>query len=450
MKFRILSVMAILICFFGFNAYAKEKTCFQENFTAYPTDTLLTSVSERWSDFRDRGFTQWKPYVAYDPEDSTNKVLAIDKYTENSTNKNEHLITLQEQATGTITSSMRFYIPSDKKADDGTFYNSAVSNEKFTVGVIDSANAANYLVYSYISPNTADGATVYSHGTTKTVGKDMWHTLTMTVDTQTGIRETYLDGTLIYSSAVIADIKGKYMSEFRLSAPGTMPKSLVYVDDIKLKEPDTEWSYNIKDIIYSNGTVYTGFPQAGGLLKSIQIEKSSAADGNGMLVVAYFNKEKELKKISFADFTVESFADTTAFIDVNMLFSENPDDVNGGQIKIFVWDKDRKICPLEEVFVSETNEKDPALYLIGDSTMETYTERDFPRAGIGQMAGLFFENISVVNYGSSGKTTATYLEYDGWQNTLNNVKSGDYVVIQLGINDTIYDIGTDNYYKKRC
>lgn len=441
----IIAVMFILTGVFTLSASAKDKISFKEDFTACLSDVLLTETSEKWTDFRSRGFTQWMPYVTNDPENEENKVLAVDKHTASATTKNEHLGTVNKLLSGQLTSSFRFYIPSDEVTSGGILYNSTISNEPITIGMVDSSNAASFLIYSYIRPNTSAGAQIYSHGQTKIVEKDKWHTIKMTTDAETGKRETYLDGVLLYSS-VIDSIKGKSMSEFRISATGALPESLVYVDDIKLTEPDTEWSYNIKDIIYSNGTAYTGFPQAGGLLKSIQIEKSSAADGNGMLVVAYFNKEKELKKISFADFSAESFADTTAFIDVNMLFSENPDDVNGGQIKIFVWDKDRKICPLEEVFVSETNEKDPALYLIGDSTMETYTERDFPRAGIGQMAGLFFEDISVVNYGSSGKTTATYLEYDGWKNTLNNVKSGDYVVIQLGINDTIYDIGTDNYY----
>ncbi len=445
MKFKnclIIAVMVILSGLFALTVSAKDKVSFKDDFIACQSDILLTQTSQKWTDFRSRGFTQWKPYVTNDPENAENKVLAIDKNTASATTKNEHLGTVNDLLSGQLTSSFRFYIPSDKMASGGILYNSTASNESITIGMVDSSNAANFLIYSYIRPNTAAGAQIYSHGQTKIVEKDMWHTIKMTVDTETGKRETYLDGELLYSS-VIDSIKGKSMSEFRISVTGALSESLVYVDDIKLTAPDTEWLYDIKDVIYSNGTTYTAFPEAGGMLKSIKIEKSSLADGSGMLVAAYFNKNRELEKISFADFNKENFTEENALININMSL---PEGLTEGTVKIFIWDKEGKIRPLENTFVSEISKVEPTLYLIGDSTMATYTERDFPRAGIGQMAGLFFKNIDVVNYGSSGKTTATYLEYEGWENTLNSVKSGDYAVIQLGINDTIYDIGTDTYY----
>lgn len=436
----VICLIVILTAVFAVNVSAKEKICFQENFTAYSPDILLTNVSEKWSDFNSRGFTQWKPYVTADPENENNKVLAIDKFTSKADNKNEHLKASVEKINGQITSSMRFYIPSAKLLEGGKYYNSAVSDKKFTVGVVDSANAANYLVYADIIPNTSKGASVYSHGQTKAVSKDEWHTLKMTVDTETGIRETYLDGELLYSSSVISAIQGKYMGEFRISAPGTLDESIFYADDIKVTIPDTDWDYMVNDIIYSDGNVYLTAPEDGAFLKTVNIEKSSSADGNGMLVAAGFNKYKELETVKFSSFKTTDFNGNKASVDIDLAVGENTD------IKIFIWDKSEKINPLADAFISEKT-KIPTLYLIGDSTMETYTESDYPRAGLGQMTGLFFDGIDVVNYGSSGKTTQTYLEYEGWTKTLKNVKCGDYVIIQLGINDAIYAVGTDVYRK---
>ena len=156
----IIAVMFILTGVFTLSASAKDKISFKEDFTACLSDVLLTETSEKWTDFRSRGFTQWMPYVTNDPENEGNKVLAVDKHTASATTKNEHLGTVNELLSGQLTSSFRFYIPSDEVTSGGILYNSTVSNEPITIGMVDSSNAASFLIYSYIRPNTSAGAQI--------------------------------------------------------------------------------------------------------------------------------------------------------------------------------------------------------------------------------------------------------------------------------------------------
>lgn len=448
---KIKSIFAVFIVMiisyaFAIGASAWDKVFFKDDFTSYTSTNSLFGNSDKWTDFKNRGFTQWTPAVTTDPADKSNKVLALDKNTASASNKNEHLTGILETTDGQLECSLKFYIPSTV-TQNGITYNSTESGENITVSMVDSANAASLLVYTYIIPNAPGGSQVYSHGQTQSVSRDTWHTLRMTVNTKTATRETYLDGELIYSSGVIAALEGKSMSELRISVPGTLPETMVYVDDIKVKKTDGVWNYKISEIQYTDGNVFYKVPTKGTTVKSISLAKADSADGNGMVALAYFDKHNRLTSIKMAEFSESDFDENDEVkLNINMPLPEKSADFDGGEMKIFVWDSENRLSPLADVHTPEDKDVVPTLFLAGDSTMETYPETSFPRAGIGQMLGDYFDKAEVVNYGSSGKTTSTYLSYTGWTEILENVTPGDYVIIQLGINDALKDVGTDVYY----
>lgn len=212
---------------------------FEDDFTNYAEAPLLYGESEKWSDFNNRGFTQWTPSVAKDPEDENNNVLAVNKNTASADTKNEYLRSLQGTVNGKVEATFRFYIPTA----DGI----NISNDNnISVSAIDSENAALALVNIDIYPGSGS---VNSQGQERNVSKNVWHTATLRVDTVNGTRETYLDGERIYSSAVIDSIKGKKVGEFRVKVPGNQSKALIYIDDVAVKEIPVPEYVKYEDIL---------------------------------------------------------------------------------------------------------------------------------------------------------------------------------------------------------
>lgn len=87
----------------------------------------------------------------------------------------------------------------------------------------------------------------------------------------------------------------------------------------------------------------------------------------------------------------------------------------------------------------------PVLFLVGDSTMRTGTRGngDNGQWGWGYFAHQFFDEdkISVENQALGGLSSRTYYR-DWWPDVLKGVQKGDYVIIQLGHNDSgPYDSG---------
>lgn len=76
------------------------------------------------------------------------------------------------------------------------------------------------------------------------------------------------------------------------------------------------------------------------------------------------------------------------------------------------------------------------LYTIGDSTVQDYNEGYAPRKGWGQMLPFFLDKTKVVvtNKAIGGTSSKSYYE-NHWKAVRDNLKAGDYVFIQFGIND---------------
>jgi lysophospholipase L1-like esterase len=79
------------------------------------------------------------------------------------------------------------------------------------------------------------------------------------------------------------------------------------------------------------------------------------------------------------------------------------------------------------------SEKLPTLWIAGDSTLRS----NAPMRGWGQDLGAFFDpkKINVVNRAIGGRSSRTFFTEGKWQEILDRIKPGDFVIIQFGHND---------------
>ena len=96
-----------------------------------------------------------------------------------------------------------------------------------------------------------------------------------------------------------------------------------------------------------------------------------------------------------------------------------------------------KILSINAVKQSEkTKGTKVTVYTIGDSLVQTYSERYAPQTGWGQTMELYFnDNVKFVNRALGGRSTGNYLRQGRLNQVLCEVVPGDYVLIEFGHND---------------
>lgn len=78
------------------------------------------------------------------------------------------------------------------------------------------------------------------------------------------------------------------------------------------------------------------------------------------------------------------------------------------------------------------------VYLIGDSTMANKQVKAYPETGWGMPFAYFFDQtVTVDNRAQNGRSTKTFIEENRWQPVVDDLKEGDYVLIQFGHNDEV-------------
>jgi len=78
------------------------------------------------------------------------------------------------------------------------------------------------------------------------------------------------------------------------------------------------------------------------------------------------------------------------------------------------------------------------VYLIGDSTMADKEVEAYPETGWGMPFHYFFDStVTVDNRAKNGRSTRTFIEEGRWQPVVEDLKEGDYVLIQFGHNDEV-------------
>ncbi len=90
------------------------------------------------------------------------------------------------------------------------------------------------------------------------------------------------------------------------------------------------------------------------------------------------------------------------------------------------------------IFLSafSSSERKVRILIAGDSTAQTYKEKDGLIKGWGQMFPLFLDDkVEVINHAMGGRSTKTFLNEGRWDKLMLQVRKGDYVFIQFGHND---------------
>lgn len=78
------------------------------------------------------------------------------------------------------------------------------------------------------------------------------------------------------------------------------------------------------------------------------------------------------------------------------------------------------------------------VYLAGDSTMADKEVKAYPETGWGMPFKAFFDQtVTVTNVAKNGRSTKSFINEGLWQSISDNLKPGDYVLIQFGHNDEV-------------
>ncbi len=82
------------------------------------------------------------------------------------------------------------------------------------------------------------------------------------------------------------------------------------------------------------------------------------------------------------------------------------------------------------------SEEEIVVYMIGDSTMANKPLNDNPERGWGQVLPQFFDStVRIDNHAKNGRSTKSFRAETLWQPIYENLKEGNYVIIQFGHND---------------
>ncbi|MBI5474891.1 MAG: rhamnogalacturonan acetylesterase [Ignavibacteriae bacterium] len=82
-------------------------------------------------------------------------------------------------------------------------------------------------------------------------------------------------------------------------------------------------------------------------------------------------------------------------------------------------------------------QRDPVIFLIGDSTVANKPLIGNPERGWGQFLPAFFrEGITIENHARNGRSTKSFLSEGRWDAVMHRLQPGDFVLIQFGHNDS--------------
>ena len=89
------------------------------------------------------------------------------------------------------------------------------------------------------------------------------------------------------------------------------------------------------------------------------------------------------------------------------------------------------------MFLGFAPEREPAIYLLGDSTMANKPLVGNPERGWGQFLPSFLQDgVRIENHARNGRSTKSFLNEGRWDVVLARLQPGDYVFMQFGHNDS--------------
>lgn len=80
--------------------------------------------------------------------------------------------------------------------------------------------------------------------------------------------------------------------------------------------------------------------------------------------------------------------------------------------------------------------KNIRIFLAGDSTMSIKESKAFPETGWGMPFVHFWDStVTIVNKAKNGRSTKSFIREGLWKSIVEQIREGDYVIIQFGHND---------------
>lgn len=87
-------------------------------------------------------------------------------------------------------------------------------------------------------------------------------------------------------------------------------------------------------------------------------------------------------------------------------------------------------------FKAQTQRVNPTVYIVGDSTVQTYDASRAPQQGWGcYLPNYFTTEVSFVNKAFSGRSSKTFIEEGRLNEILEIIQTNDYLFVQMGHND---------------
>jgi lysophospholipase L1-like esterase len=98
-------------------------------------------------------------------------------------------------------------------------------------------------------------------------------------------------------------------------------------------------------------------------------------------------------------------------------------------------------CLVSALAASAYAKEPVTIYLAGDSTMAKKLPEKRPETGWGEALPKLFKegSVRIENRAQNGRSTRTFIEQNLWQGIVNDLKKGDYVLIEFGHNDSARD-----------
>lgn len=187
----------------------------------------------------------------------------------------------------------------------------------------------------------------------------------------------------------------------------------------------------IDSYVYGNADGESSFtPVDGGTLKAVSyISSIKEPDAGTNVFVVIYDKDGRIKSVTADAVTADKY-DKVTDIAVNSPMDSTDTfkimSVNTGTLLPFI----------DPVQADDTVAEGATLYVVGDSTAAVYDDGRYPRTGWAQVLQNYFDDITVVDYALSGRSSKSFKSDTNFRKLKENIKAGDYLIVQFGHNDS--------------
>ena len=228
---------------------------------------------------------------------------------------------------------------------------------------------------------------------------------------------------------------------------------------VKYYAADQTWNDGIIETVNSGYTCDKGYVNLGNNTDSnITFTVNVSSDGNYMTHIRFANGSTSDRKMklfvnnNFDSCWMQSFPGTGSWTDwqeygivlplkagnntilMQSAMSEGAPNID--YIELIITDE-----PYAEIYDPSQEQQSSGggqrtLYIVGDSTAQSYRESYAPQQGWGYyMKDYFNGDITVANHSIAGRSSKKFYDEGRWQTIADSLNEGDFVMIQFAIND---------------